>query len=144
MKLLIFGMLMAFSINSYAQTLTNEQIKKTEHSIKRKGKYALLVRTDKHLKAAIKTGKALLEQSDKIDYQIVLCGALLKDLSTTDSLKELVKDATDSGLHVLLCGLSIQQLSLKTEDLPKSAQITENGLIYLWGLQENGYKTIAL
>lgn len=48
------------------------------------------------------------------------------------------------GVAVLACGISMKKFNIATADLPRSVQVTKNGLLYIFGLQENGYKTITL
>lgn len=130
-----------FIYNSYAQTNSIEDV---EHSIKEKGKYGLLVRNVKHLKASIMTGGDLKKQFPDIDYQIVVCGELIKDVANDDNVQNMLKKAKLNGIKVLICGLSVKQLNVPKESFPDSVEFTENGLIYIFGLQEKGYKTITL
>lgn len=128
---------------SYAQT--SENIAKTEQAIKKNGKYALLVMSVQHLKSAIKTGIELKTYSPKIDIQIISCGELVRDISKDKDLQNLTLNAiTKNGLKILICGLSIEQLKIDKTLLPIEIPVTKNGLIYLFGLQELGYKSITL
>lgn len=131
------------SLNSQAQSAA--EIRKTEQAINRSGKYGLLVMKVPQLKAAIRTGIELKSKSDKIDFQILTCGGLVKEIAQDQALQELVTDAVNNkGLKILVCGLSVQQFKVDKSLLPKAAALTENGLIYMLGLQEQGYKTITL
>ena len=129
---------------SPANAQSVKEIQTVENAVKNDGKYALLVRTLQHLKAAVITGDALKRKSDKIDFRIVVCGELVKELSNNDSLKKMVNEASGRGLKILACGLSVKRLAVDKSRLPESVSITENGLIYLFGLEESGFKTIAL
>lgn len=142
---IIIAMILMFvskSITTQAQT--KEEITSVEHSIQANGKYALLVKNAKHYKAAILTGKELKVNHPKIDFQIVICGELVKELANDTALQQSTNEATSKGLKIIACGLSIKQLSVDKTLLPKSVAITQNGLIYLFGLEEKGYKTITL
>jgi len=142
-KYIILIAILFFGINStLAQTET--EISNIENTIVKKGKYALLVKKAQHLKAAILTGNDFKNRSEKIDFQIVVCGQLVKEITKDQELQQLITKATANGLKILACGLSIKQLSVDKEELPKSMAITQNGLIYMFGLQEKGYKTITL
>ncbi|NBL65151.1 hypothetical protein GV828_08065 [Flavobacterium sp. NST-5] len=129
--------------NGNAQTVEN--IQKTEKSIRNNGKYALLVMKVQHLKAAIQTGIEFKTKSKKIDVQVVTCGELVKEISKNPDLQNFIKQAVNQHkLKILICGLSIKQFEVDKNLLPKETPITENGLIYTFGLQENGYKVIVL
>lgn len=124
---------------------TPEAIKETEQAVRKDGRYAMLVMKAQHLKAGIKTGIAFKSKSEKIDFQIVACGMLVKEISEDAELQSLIKNTvSDHGLKILVCGLSIQQFGINKTLLPKETPITENGLIYMFGLQELGYKSITL
>lgn len=142
--IIILLALMTFGSKSlHAQTI--QSIQKTEQSIRKNGKYALLVMKVQHLKAAIQTGIELKNKSQKLDFQIVTCGELVKQISLDKELQKLIIDAVKHhGLKILVCGLSITQFKVDKTLLPKETLATENGLIYMFGLQEQGYKTVIL
>lgn len=120
------------------------EINTIETSIKKDGKYALLVRNVQHLKAAIITGKELKTKYPDIQFEIVACGELVKSIAETTDLQNLIHESLEKEVKVLVCGLSIRQLNIDATAIPKTIPLTENGLIYIFGLQENGFKTITL
>lgn len=127
------------------QAQSTSTIQETEQSIKQDGKYALLVMKAQHLKAAIKTGISFKGKSEAIDFQIITCGKLVEEIAQDAELQKLIKEAVNKyKMRIVVCGLSIEQFSVDKSKLPEELSITENGLTYLFGLQENGYKTIAL
>ncbi len=142
--LILFFALMTFGAgNLNAQT--TESIQKTEQSIRKNGKYALLVMKALHLKTAVNTGIEFKTFSKKIDFQIIVCGELVKEISQDKELQGLIKNAvTQHGLKVLVCGLSVEQLKVDKALLPNEIKVTRNGLIYMFGLQEKNYKSIIL
>ncbi|MCH7400459.1 hypothetical protein ACFOUP_10710 [Belliella kenyensis] len=143
-SIIIILVLVAIS-TSTVQSQTTQEIQKTEQSIKKNGKYASLVMRNQHLEAAILTGKSFKNKSKKIDFQIVVCGELVKEIIQDTALQSLIEEGVNQhGLKVLICGLSINRLNLDKEKLPQSVTITENGLIYMFGLQEQGFKTVIL
>ncbi|MBI1182997.1 hypothetical protein GC194_01905 [bacterium] len=124
---------------------TAQEVQKVESSIRKNGKYSILVMNTQHLKAAIKTGIGFTSTSQRIDFQIVTCGKLLDEIAQDPELQNLIKTAVnEQGLKILACGLSIEQLNIDKTLLPVEMQITGNGLIYMFGLQEKGFNTIAL
>jgi intracellular sulfur oxidation DsrE/DsrF family protein len=141
--ILIFALITFGAGNLMAQS--SESIQKTEQSIRKKGKYALLVMKAQHLKQAIKTGIEFKTTSNKIDFQIITCGELVKEISLDKELQSVLKNAVmQHGLKILICGLSIEQFNVDKHLLPNETPVTKNGLIYMFGLQENGFKTIIL
>ncbi|CAM3505332.1 hypothetical protein FSS13T_10060 [Flavobacterium saliperosum S13] len=141
--ILILTLLTFGAENLNAQT--TENIQKTEQVIHKKGKYALLVMKVQHLKAAIQTGIEFKTKSRKIDFQIVSCGELAKEISLDKALQNLIHNAVNQhGLKILVCGLSITQFKVDKTLLPEETHLTENGLIYMFGLQEQEYKTVIL
>ena len=142
--IIIFLALMTFGArNLNAQTA--ESVQKTEQSIRKNGKYALMVMKALHLKTAVNTGIEFKANSKKIDFQIIVCGELVKEISQDKELQSLIKNAvTQHGLKVLVCGLSVEQLKVDKTSLPNEIKVTKNGLIYMFGLQEKNYKSIVL
>ncbi len=130
---------------SLSNAQTAEAVRETEHAIRKDGKYAMLVQKAQHLKAGIKTGIVFKSESEEIDFQIVACGMLVKEISEDAELQELIQNSVaDHGLKTLVCGLSIQQFGVDKTRLPDETPITDNGLIYMFGLQELGYRSITL
>lgn len=142
--ILLFLALMTFGAgNLNAQT--PESIQETEQAIGKNGKYAMLVMNAQHLKAAVSTGVEFKTFSKKIDFQIIACGELVKEISLDQELQSMIKNAvTRHGLKVLVCGLSIEQFKVDKSLLPNETPVTKNGLIYMFGLQEKNYKSIIL
>ena len=129
--------------NTYGQT--EAEVQQTEQAVKMDGKYGILVMKAQHLKAAILTGTQLKDKSQQIDFHILVCGELVKEISNEEGLQEIIRQSVAAdGLKILVCGLSIKQFQVDKTTLPNEASITENGLLYMFGLQEQGYKTVIL
>lgn len=142
-QILIVVLLLSGTTQLNAQT--KESIQITENSIEKKGRYAMLVMKAQHLQAAIKTGISLKSKSAKIDFQLLVCGELVKEISLNKDLQNQINDAVKTqGIKVLVCGLSIQQFKIDATLLPDGMALTVNGLIYMFGLQEQGYNTLIL
>lgn len=124
-----------------AQQMSVQQI---ENSIKKKGKYAILVQNSKHFMASVNTGERYKATSEKIRFEIVLIGEVVKDLAEKDELKPFVEKAEKSGIRIVVCEFAMDKLGVKKSDYHPSILTTPNGFTYLFGLQENGFKTIQL
>ncbi|ADY51166.1 secreted protein [Pseudopedobacter saltans DSM 12145] len=141
--ILSIALLLLGATNSNAQN--SPSIQQIENSLRKNGKYAMLVMKTQHLIAGIKTGKVLKSKSRKIDFQILVCGELVKEISVNKDLQKQIIDAVNiNQIKILVCGLSIQQFGVDELLLPKEMLRTENGLIYMFGLQEQGFKTLIL
>ena len=142
--IIIFLALMTFGAGTL-NAQTAESVQKTEQSIRKNGKYALMVMKAQHLKTAVNTGIEFKTISKKIDFQIIACGELVKEISQDAALQSVIKNAvTQHGLKVLVCGLSIEQFKVDKTLFAKEISVTKNGLIYMFGLQEKNYKSIIL
>jgi intracellular sulfur oxidation DsrE/DsrF family protein len=139
--ILLSVMAALFTAQLGAQELTVAEI---ENSIKADGKYAMLVRNAEHLQASVKTAAGLIKDNPRLNFQIVVCGPLVKDLAGDAATRELMDRAKKEGVVVLACGISMKKFNIAAADLPRTVQVTENGLLYIFGLQEKGYKTITL
>ncbi|NLI35685.1 MAG: hypothetical protein GX416_04075 [Bacteroidales bacterium] len=142
MILLLFSFIMG-TTNVSAQKV--KEINQVEQSIKSSGKYALLVMNPKHLKVAIMTGERFKNKSKKIDFQIVTCGEVVKEISANEELKKTVVEAVQKyGLKIVVCGLTVRQLNIDKTLLPTETPIVNNGIVYMFGLEELGYKSISI
>jgi intracellular sulfur oxidation DsrE/DsrF family protein len=142
-----FLFLSALCISVWAPTSQAQQnltTKEVEQSIQNNGIYALMVMTEQHLKAALITGTEFLNFSADIDFKIVVCGGIVKEISTNEVLKSVINQHIDKGISVLMCGLTLKNLKLDASTMPEKAEITQNGITYFFGLQELGYKTLSL
>jgi intracellular sulfur oxidation DsrE/DsrF family protein len=140
--ILLFSFIMGTE-NASAQTA--KKINQVEQSIKSNGKYALLVMNPKHLNVAILTGERFKNKSKKIDFQIVTCGEVVKEISANEELKKSVVEAVQKyGLKIVVCGLTVKQLNIDKALLPPETPIVDNGIVYMFGLEELGYKSIII
>ncbi len=105
--------------------------------------YALLIRNFNHLKAAVATIETMTEDNTNAvdNFEVVICGKQLTDINEH---KSLVKKAQRKGLTLTACGMTMDNFSMAKEDLPDGVQVEPNGLIRIFELQEQGYKTITL
>lgn len=104
--------------------------------------YALLIRKVNHLKAALKTVDMMKEGDRTVDnFEVVICGKSVTELSDHT---DLIGQATESGISLSVCGMSLNKFSVAEDELPQGVRVVPNGLIRLFDLQEQGYKTIAL
>lgn len=137
--LLVLTLSISVSVNAQEQN-----INQIENSIKNDGKYALLVQNSNHFMASVMTGEEFKNKSGNIQFEIVLVGKVVKDLATDEKLKSVVMKAEKLGIRIVVCEFAMNKLGVKKSDYPSYVQTTSNGFTYIFGLQENGFKTINL
>ena len=145
-KYIVLTTMVIFMLGTqFLQAQTLPTVQNIESSLKKNGKYAMMVMNVQHFKAALITGNALYNKSPRIKFQLIACGNLVKEIAENPELqKEVYKVSQIPGHQVVICGLSIRQLNVDTTKLPKEVVITENALLYSFGLQEMGYKMLIL
>ncbi|TYB78853.1 DsrE family protein [Bizionia myxarmorum] len=130
-----------FYTKTTAQSLSVEAI---ENSIKKDGKYALLVSNARYFQAAVMTGKGFKANNPKMDFEIVLIGPVVKDLAKDESLKSFIETSEKVGIRLVVCEAAMNHFELKNGDFHNSIQFSPDGFVYMFGLQESGFKTITL
>lgn len=144
-RIILFTCIALFSLNNlstlYAQERTVEEI---ENAVKSDGKYALQVDNSNYLKVSIITGAEYKTKSPDIQFDIVLVGSVVKELADDKELLPFIIQAEKAGVRIVVCEFAMKKLGVSKEDLPKSVYTTPNGFTYMFGLQESGYKTMAL
>jgi intracellular sulfur oxidation DsrE/DsrF family protein len=140
-KILSVVLLSIFLIPSaYSQPV--ESKKQTQIQSKESHDYALLVRKVNHLKAALKTVTMMKDDGKTINhFEVVMCG---KGVTQLNDNTDLISKATQSGITLSACGMSLNKFAIEEDELPKGVGIVPNGLIRIFDLQQQGYQTIAL
>ena len=124
-----------------AQSLS---VSAVENSVRKNGKYALLVPNARYFQAAVMTGKELKTNNPKMDFEIVIISAAAKDLATDESLKSFIEISEKVGIRIVVCESAMNHFAVKKSDYHPSIETTPDGFAYMFGLQENGFKTITL
>lgn len=125
-----------------AQTHSLEEI--NQAGLQKEGKYGIMVDNGNYLMASIITGEMYKEYSSDIQFEVVLIGAVVKELADDKNLLPFIERAEKSGVRIVVCKFAMDKLGVKTSDLPSSVEIVGNGFTYYYGLQELGFNTISL
>ncbi|HZH87713.1 MAG TPA: DsrE family protein [Chitinophagaceae bacterium] len=133
--LILFG----FTAPTFAQ---DAAVLKIENATKAKGKYAILASQDNHLMGGIMTGLKLKNESDQVQFQVVLAGPVVKNLTHDQDLINMVNQAAKANIPVLVCEIAMQKLGVSKNDLPQHIQVTTNAYLYMFGLQEKGFTAL--
>lgn len=148
MKLLKFLFLAVFIftgtlMQSLAQESSTEKTTVKTQVAEENKNYALLIRNFNHLKAAVKTIDMLKEDRPNAvnKFEVVICG---KKIVHINEHKSLINKSQEKGITLTACGMTMNKFSMDKKDLPKGVGVVPNGLIRIFKLQEDGYKTITL
>lgn len=125
-------------------TAQSATVKTIENSVKKDGKYALLVSNARYFQAAVNSGNGLKAKYPEVDFQVVLIGPVVRDLATDDSLKSVVEISKKAGIRVVVCESAMKHFEFTKTDYHHSIAFTPSGFVYIFGLLESGFKTITL
>lgn len=106
-------------------------------------RYAMLIRNTNHLKAAVETVTMLRQRNSTSveQFEVVICG---KAVARLQQHRELICRARAHDIRVSACGMSLHKFSVSPSALPAGVGVVPNGLIRMFELQEQGYRTISL
>jgi intracellular sulfur oxidation DsrE/DsrF family protein len=139
---LVFIVLLFGNYITSAQTTT--AIDNIEKSIKADGKYAILAGSYKHFEGSVRTGLRMRKGNPNLQFQIVLIGTVVKEITTDEPLLALVEDCKTAGVQIVICQNAMKALNVTKSDLHPYIETTSSGFLYMFGLQENGFKVITL
>lgn len=103
----------------------------------------LLVRTDRHLRVALKTA-AQLKAARPRQAHIIVCGEAVLALRRGSPLASELATAGQQGIRVVACGLALQEQGVQPGDLAESVAVVDNGLVEAISLQEQGLVSVEL
>jgi intracellular sulfur oxidation DsrE/DsrF family protein len=108
--------------------------------------YALLVRTEDHIRAAIKTAETLRKSKNSKagNIEIVVCGEAVELLQQNSTLKNVLENGKAVKTSIVACGMSLEKQKIDRGSLLPGIRVEDNGLIRIFELQAAGYLTIEL
>lgn len=115
-----------------------------ENSVKKDGKYALLISNANYFSTAVMSGSEMKVNNPKMNFEIVLVGPVVKDLADDPNLISFIETSEKAGIRIVVCEFAMKKMGVTKADYPSSIETTPDGFVYLFGLQENGFKTITL
>jgi intracellular sulfur oxidation DsrE/DsrF family protein len=59
-------------------------------------------------------------------------------------LLALVEDCKNAGIQMVICQNAMKALNVTKPDLHPYIETTSSGFLYMFGLQENGFKVVTL
>lgn len=142
---LIQVLIFAFADNAAAQhQISKEPIK--EANVSNSQSFGMLVRTEEHIRASVKTASELLKSAKfKTDHiELIICGEAVELLKKGSPIEDVLKKAIDMKVRIVACGMSMEKQKVNKESLLPGIEIEPNGLIRIFELQIQGYKTVEL
>lgn len=128
-----------FTAQANTTQLENNQIEQS-YQLKKKGKYAIMVQNKMMLMSSIMTGQEMLKNNPKSTFEIVMIAAAVKDIAEDNELKEMMKKANAAGIKFTSCEFAMNKLGVNKSQYLEFVQTTPNAFIYLFELQEKGFK----
>lgn len=92
--------------------------------------------------SSVRNGENFRTKFPESQFQIVVVGPIVKELADDESLIPLVEKCEKYGVKIVLCQVAMAKLGVKKEDLHPYIQTTVGAYQYMFGLQENGFRTL--
>lgn len=109
-----------------------------------KDKHAIMVQNKMHMMAAIMTGEEMIKNNPKTVFEIVLIGNVVKDIAVDQDLKNAMAEANKAGILFVSCEFAMNKLGVTKDQYLSFVRTTPNAFIYLFDLQDKGYKNLIL
>ncbi|MFD0976002.1 DsrE family protein [Salinimicrobium gaetbulicola] len=108
--------------------------------------YVILTRKVPQLKPILSAAEELaLQDGDKFgDFQVVVCGKAVQDLTNKETMSGFLQKAEKSGVIINACGFSLKKFGVDKAQLPEELRVVENGILHNFELQKKGYLSIEL
>lgn len=78
------------------------------------------------------------------DFQVIICGQTVKDLTNGEMMKGFIEKAEAAGVKIVACGFSLKKFGVDSSKLPPKIEVVKNGILYDFQLQKKGYRSIEL
>lgn len=111
-----------------------------------KSNYLVLSKNIQQLKPVMLTATELTKQDGNNygEFYVIFCGKTVQDISKNNEFVSLTKLAKEQNLKVFVCGLSLKKFGIDPNDIPKSIEVTENGILDGLQLTKNGFTTLTI
>lgn len=106
-------------------------------------KFAIMVGSIEHFKAAILTADQLQKNNRNFTIEVVAVGKLVKDIAEEQTLLEDINKAEALGVKLTVCEVAMASNKVSKNKLDKRIVTIRNGWVYMFELQDKGYNTIS-
>ncbi len=125
---------------SSAQQQQIKTIKYKGHSTK----FAFLITNTDQFFDVVETAQEMDVKNNKFSFEIVVAGKLAKDLADNKELINEIDKAEKLGVKIVVCEGAISYFKVEKSKLGKRLLTTPNAWIYMFELQDKGFKTLSL
>lgn len=111
-----------------------------------KTNYLVLSKNIQQLKPVMQTAAELAKQdgTDYGEFYVIFCGKTVQGIIKDNEFLSLAKQAKEQNLKVFVCGLSLKKFEIDPKDIPKTMEVTENGILDGFQLTKKGFITITI
>lgn len=108
--------------------------------------YVVLTKKVAQLKPILLAASVLkVEDGDHFGkFEIIVCGKEIGELTNREALKPHLENAEKLGAEIIACGFSLQKFKVDRNLLPKEMKVVDNGILYNFELQKQGYLSLSL
>lgn len=144
-KIIVSVILLAFFLLPDRSTAMGKEVQ-ANNSHQKEKKYALLVSTESEIKVAVATAKQLFSNPkyNAKKFEVVICGKAVESIKNNSEIQPAIQEGMTMGVDFKACGISLGNSKIAPDELIKGIEIVPNGLLRIFDLQEDGYKTIEL
>ncbi|MDF0706098.1 sulfur reduction protein DsrE [Flagellimonas okinawensis] len=108
--------------------------------------YIVLTRKIPQLKAILLAAEELSTADGEAfgEFHVVICGETVKGLTDMDQIQPFLDMAQSEKIKLLACGFSLKKFGVDATKLPKEMGVVDNGILYNFELQKDGFLSITL
>lgn len=106
-------------------------------------KFAIMVGSIEHFKAAVLTADQLKKNSQNFTIEVVVVGALAKDIAEDQTLLEDINKAEVLGVKLKVCEVAMASNKVSKNKLDKRITTIRNGWIHMFELKDQGYNILS-
>lgn len=78
------------------------------------------------------------------EFNVVICGKAVQDLAKPEVIDPIIKLAQEKGVTLVACGFSLKKFEVDPASIPAEMKTVDNGILYGFNLQKEGYYSITL
>jgi len=108
--------------------------------------YFVLTRKVPQLKAILLAAHQLAkDDGEKFGvFHVVICGETVKELTNLEAMQSYLDLAQSEKVKILACGFSLKKFGVNATAIPKEMGVVDNGILYGFNLQKDGFLSITL
>nr|WP_297785834.1 sulfur reduction protein DsrE [uncultured Allomuricauda sp.] len=108
--------------------------------------YIVLTRKIPQLKAILLAAEELAAEDGAQfgEFHVVICGETVKGLTDIEQMQPFLDMAKSEKIKLLGCGFSLKKFGVDASKLPKEMDVVDNGILYNFKLQKDGFLSITL